>query len=191
MRVPGLQRVEQVPRSMAPTVKSDLRDIWQVETRAAAQAAIDTFTEEYGTKYGNAVACWPATARTTGSRFPGRPLDPTAHGQSDRERLRHGPAPDRPDQGCALAGDGEADRLRPGPSRLEEVAPAEGRQPGASRRQWRRVYRRYRSPRRRDPRRLIRPRHPDSEKENERLRKAVSDLTLEKLILREAASGNF
>ena len=29
------------------------------------------------------------------------------------------------------------------------------------------------------------------EKENERLRKAVSDLTLEKLILREAASGNF
>ena len=29
------------------------------------------------------------------------------------------------------------------------------------------------------------------EKENERLRKAISDLTLEKLILREAASGNF
>ena len=31
----------------------------------------------------------------------------------------------------------------------------------------------------------------DLEKENERLRKAVSDLPLEKLILREAASGNF
>lgn len=31
----------------------------------------------------------------------------------------------------------------------------------------------------------------DLEKENERLRKAVSDLTLEKLILREAASGNW
>jgi putative transposase len=29
------------------------------------------------------------------------------------------------------------------------------------------------------------------EKDNERLRKAVSDLTLEKLILREAASGNY
>jgi putative transposase len=29
------------------------------------------------------------------------------------------------------------------------------------------------------------------EKENERLRKAVSDLTLEKLILREAAEGTF
>ena len=31
----------------------------------------------------------------------------------------------------------------------------------------------------------------DLEKENERLRKAVSDLTLEKLILKEAASGNY
>jgi len=29
------------------------------------------------------------------------------------------------------------------------------------------------------------------EKENERLRKAVSDLTLDKMILREAAKGNF
>lgn len=31
----------------------------------------------------------------------------------------------------------------------------------------------------------------DVEKENERLRKAVSALTLEKLILREAAPGNY
>ena len=31
----------------------------------------------------------------------------------------------------------------------------------------------------------------DLEKENERLRRAVSELTLEKLILKEAASGNF
>ena len=30
-----------------------------------------------------------------------------------------------------------------------------------------------------------------SQKENERLRRAVSDLTLEKLILKEAARGNF
>ena len=29
------------------------------------------------------------------------------------------------------------------------------------------------------------------EKENQRLRKAVSDLTLDKLILQEAAKGNF
>ena len=31
----------------------------------------------------------------------------------------------------------------------------------------------------------------DLEKENQRLRKAVSDLTLDKLILKEAARGNF
>lgn len=31
----------------------------------------------------------------------------------------------------------------------------------------------------------------EPEKENERLRKAVSDLTLEKHILKEAASGNY
>ncbi len=31
----------------------------------------------------------------------------------------------------------------------------------------------------------------DLEKGNERLRKAISDLTLEKLILKEAASGNY
>jgi putative transposase len=30
---------------MAPTVKSDLRDIWQAETRAAAEAAMDIFAE--------------------------------------------------------------------------------------------------------------------------------------------------
>jgi len=45
------------PKPMAPTVKSDLRDIWQAETRAAAEAAMETFAEKYGAKYGNAVAC--------------------------------------------------------------------------------------------------------------------------------------
>lgn len=49
--------LNKMPKSMAPAVKSDLRDIWQAETRAAAQAAIDTFAEKYATKYGNAVAC--------------------------------------------------------------------------------------------------------------------------------------
>ena len=45
------------PKSMAPAVKSDLRDVWQAETRAAAEAAMDTFAEKYRSKYGNAVAC--------------------------------------------------------------------------------------------------------------------------------------
>ena len=49
--------LNKMPKSMAPTVKSDLRDVWQAETRAAATAAMDSFAEKYGTKYGNAVAC--------------------------------------------------------------------------------------------------------------------------------------
>jgi putative transposase len=49
--------LNKMPKAMAPAVKSDLRDIWQAETRAAAQAAVDTFAEKYGTKYARAVAC--------------------------------------------------------------------------------------------------------------------------------------
>jgi putative transposase len=45
------------PKSMAPAVKSDLRDVWQAETRAAAEAAMDIFTEKYGIKYDKAVVC--------------------------------------------------------------------------------------------------------------------------------------
>ena len=45
------------PKSMHPAVKADLRDIWQAETRAAAEAAMDTFAEKYGTKYEKAVTC--------------------------------------------------------------------------------------------------------------------------------------
>jgi len=45
------------PKSMQPTVKADLREIWQAETRAAAEAAMDTFAEKYGAKYEKAVTC--------------------------------------------------------------------------------------------------------------------------------------
>ena len=45
------------PKSMHPAVKADLRDIWQAETRAAAEAALDTFAEKYGVKYDKAVTC--------------------------------------------------------------------------------------------------------------------------------------
>jgi transposase-like protein len=45
------------PKSLAPTVKSDLRDVWQAETRAAAETAMDTFAAKYGAKYAKAVAC--------------------------------------------------------------------------------------------------------------------------------------
>lgn len=45
------------PKSMAPAVKSDLRGIRQAETKAEAEAAMDTFVEKYGVKYDKAVAC--------------------------------------------------------------------------------------------------------------------------------------
>jgi hypothetical protein len=45
------------PKSMQPTVKGDLREIWQADTRAAAETAMETFSEKYGAKYENAVTC--------------------------------------------------------------------------------------------------------------------------------------
>jgi transposase-like protein len=45
------------PKSMQPTVKADLREIWQADTRAAAQTAMDTFSAKYGAKYEKAVTC--------------------------------------------------------------------------------------------------------------------------------------
>ena len=45
------------PKSMQPTVKADLREIWQADTRAAAEAAMDTFSAKYGAKYEKAVTC--------------------------------------------------------------------------------------------------------------------------------------
>ena len=42
---------------MQPTVKADLREVWQAETRAAAATAMDTFAEKYGAKYEKAVTC--------------------------------------------------------------------------------------------------------------------------------------
>ena len=45
------------PKSMQPGVKSDLREIWHAETRAAAQLAMETFAEKSGAKYAKAVEC--------------------------------------------------------------------------------------------------------------------------------------
>lgn len=38
----------QFPKSMRPAVKADLREIWQADTRAAAEAGSDTFAGKYG-----------------------------------------------------------------------------------------------------------------------------------------------
>ena len=45
------------PKSMAPTVKSDLQDIHHAETRADAKAALTRFEEKYAAKYDKAVTC--------------------------------------------------------------------------------------------------------------------------------------
>ena len=45
------------PKSMQPTVKGDLREIWQADTRVAAKTAMDTFSAKYGAKYERAVTC--------------------------------------------------------------------------------------------------------------------------------------
>src|SRR6056297_534551 len=49
--------LNKLPKSMQPTVKADLREIWQADTRAAAETAMDTFAEKYGAKYEKAVTC--------------------------------------------------------------------------------------------------------------------------------------
>jgi transposase-like protein len=45
------------PKSMQPAVKADLREIWQANTHAAAETAMETFAEKYGAKYDKAVTC--------------------------------------------------------------------------------------------------------------------------------------
>ncbi len=49
--------LNKLPKSMQPTVKADLREIWQADTRAAAETAMDTFSEKYGVKYEKVVTC--------------------------------------------------------------------------------------------------------------------------------------
>ena len=49
--------LNKLPRSVQPAAKQDLREIWQAPDRATAEAAIATFAEKYGAKYGKAVAC--------------------------------------------------------------------------------------------------------------------------------------
>ena len=49
--------LNKLPKSMHTSVKSDLREIWQAETRATADTAIDTFAEKYGVKYEKAAQC--------------------------------------------------------------------------------------------------------------------------------------
>lgn len=46
-----------MPKSVQPRAKSDLHEIWQAETRKAAEQAFDHFLEKYEAKYSGACAC--------------------------------------------------------------------------------------------------------------------------------------
>jgi putative transposase len=49
--------LNKLPKSVQPTAKQDLREVWQAPDRATAEAAITTFAEKYAAKYEKAVAC--------------------------------------------------------------------------------------------------------------------------------------
>jgi putative transposase len=48
---------EQVPKSVQPNMKADLREVRDAPDRATAEAAIAVFAEKYGAKYPKAVDC--------------------------------------------------------------------------------------------------------------------------------------
>lgn len=49
--------LNKLPKSVHPAAKTDLREIWQAETRVDAEAAIATFAAKYGAKYDRAARC--------------------------------------------------------------------------------------------------------------------------------------
>src|ERR1700710_2780584 len=49
--------LDKLPKSVQPTAKSDLRQIWAAPDRAGAETAIATFADKYGAKYERAVTC--------------------------------------------------------------------------------------------------------------------------------------
>ena len=49
--------LDKMPKSVQPTAKADLREVWMAPDRATAEAAIETFAEKYGAKYEKAVTC--------------------------------------------------------------------------------------------------------------------------------------
>ena len=65
------------PKSMAPAVTSDLQDIHHAETKAAALAAIEVFTEKYAVKFAPAAPCLTrdAEAMLTFLDFPAEHWD--------------------------------------------------------------------------------------------------------------------
>lgn len=49
--------LNKLPRSLQPKAKARIHDIWQAETRAAAERAFDSFVEDFQAKYFKATEC--------------------------------------------------------------------------------------------------------------------------------------
>lgn len=49
--------LNKVVKTVQPTMKQDLREIWMAPDRASAQVAMDVFVKKYATKYAKAVEC--------------------------------------------------------------------------------------------------------------------------------------
>jgi putative transposase len=49
--------LNEMPKSLQPNARGDLREIWMAPDRATAEAAIGTFQEKYAAKYDRATAC--------------------------------------------------------------------------------------------------------------------------------------
>jgi putative transposase len=69
--------LDQMPRSVQPAAKADLREIWTAPDRATAEVAVTVFAEKYGTKYDKAVTCLvkDRDALLTFSDFPAEHWD--------------------------------------------------------------------------------------------------------------------
>jgi putative transposase len=49
--------LNQLPKSVQPAAKADLREIWQAPDRTTAETAIATFAKKYAAKYEKAITC--------------------------------------------------------------------------------------------------------------------------------------
>ena len=49
--------LSKMPKSIHPSAKTAIHEIWMAETKENADAAFDLFRQKYATKYPKAVAC--------------------------------------------------------------------------------------------------------------------------------------
>ena len=148
--------LNKVPKSIQPAVKQDLREIWEAPDLKAAERASRRLREEVRRQVlqGRRVPDQGPRCPAGLLRLPRRALGPRAHHEPDRERVRHGPAPDGPHQGRALAGHRQAHGLQADHGGLQNLAPTEGRKPVAQGHPGCQIPRRHRGHRAASTRRL-------------------------------------